>query len=231
MSIATEAPPGADRLVRQQDLVPADRLASLRVTVIGVGAIGRQVALQLAAIGARRLQLVDDDVVDTTNITTQGYWASDLDRPKVVATRTAIGLLDAQIEVDVREQRYRPRLEVGEAVFCCVDSIATRASIWRRLSGRVRFWADGRMLGETIRLLVAADAASFSHYPSTLFQETEAQVGRCTARSTIYTASIAAGLLVHQFTRWLRELPVDADTTLDLLAGDLVAGDPAVVTS
>ena len=62
-----------DRFSRQQDLVPAERLAELTVTVIGVGAIGRQVALQLAAIGVRRLQLIDFDHVDESNITTQGY--------------------------------------------------------------------------------------------------------------------------------------------------------------
>jgi len=55
--------------------VPSERLAQLLVTVIGVGAIGRQVALQLAAIGVRQLQLVDFDRVDNTNITTQGYLA------------------------------------------------------------------------------------------------------------------------------------------------------------
>ena len=63
-----------DRFTRQEGLVPADRLASLSVTVIGVGAIGRQIALQLSAIGTRRLQLVDFDCVDRTNLTTQGYW-------------------------------------------------------------------------------------------------------------------------------------------------------------
>ncbi len=62
-----------DRFVRQADLVPYPRLAALTITVIGLGAIGRPVALQLAAMGARKLQLVDFDVVDATNITTQGF--------------------------------------------------------------------------------------------------------------------------------------------------------------
>jgi tRNA A37 threonylcarbamoyladenosine dehydratase len=52
------------RFTKQADLVPQDRLASIMATVIGVGAIGRQVALQLAAIGARQIQLIDFDQVD-----------------------------------------------------------------------------------------------------------------------------------------------------------------------
>ena len=75
-----------DRFARQQDLVPAERLAPLLVTVIGVGSIGRQVARTLAAIGARRMQLVDFDHVEDTNRTTQGYLAEDVGQPKVVAT-------------------------------------------------------------------------------------------------------------------------------------------------
>ena len=53
-----------------------------------------------------------------------------------------------------------------------------------------------------------------------LFARADAEVGRCTSRSTIYTASIAAGLMVHQFTRWLRGMPVDRDTSFNLLAGE-----------
>ena len=80
------------------------------------------------------------------------------------------------------------------------------------------------MLGETIRILVAANEASRRHYPTTLFAVSEAEQGRCTARSTIYTANITAGLMVHQFVRWLRRQPVDADTTLNLLAGEMMVG-------
>jgi sulfur carrier protein ThiS adenylyltransferase len=35
-------------------------------------------------------------------------------------------------------------------------------------------------------------------------------------------AAIAAGLMVHQFCRWLRRQPVDADAAFNLLAGELV---------
>ena len=51
-----------ERYNRQRDIVPADRLASCRATIIGVGAIGRQVALQLTAVGIPWLQLIDFDV-------------------------------------------------------------------------------------------------------------------------------------------------------------------------
>jgi len=211
-----------DRYARQQELVPRERLAAIRATVVGVGAIGRQVALQLAAIGTARLQLIDFDAVEATNVTTQGYLASDVGRPKVSATAAAIRQIDPAIDVETVQDRYRARLPIGEAVFCCVDSIAARSAVWRSAGPRCRFWADGRMLGEVIRVLAVAEETGRDHYPSTLFAQSEAQPGRCTARSTIYAAGIAAGLMTHQFTRWLRRLPVDRDTSLNLLAGEWV---------
>jgi hypothetical protein len=212
--------PDSDRFERQRELVPLDRLTEVRAAVIGVGAIGRQVALQLAAIGTRRIQLVDFDQVDLTNVTTQGYLANDVGRSKVSATTTAIQGLDPAIRVDTVADRYRPKLVLGEAVFCCVDSITARGAIWRSAGRECQFWCDGRMLGEIIRVLVAADARGRAHYPTTLFAQSDAEPGRCTARSTIYTASIAAGLMVHQFTRWLRGLPTDPDVSLNLLGGE-----------
>jgi hypothetical protein len=214
----------SNRFSRQQDLVPCKRLAELFATVIGVGAIGRQVALQLAAIGVRRLQLVDFDRVDETNVTTQGYLLEEIGQPKVGATARAIAKLDPAILVDAVDNRYRPKLMVGQAIFCCVDSIEARGAIWRSAGHSAEFWADGRMLGETMRILVVADEVGRRHYPTAVFAASEAHAGSCTASSTIYTANVAAGLMVHQFVRWLRRQPVDADTSLNLLAGEIVVG-------
>jgi len=213
----------SDRYERQRDMVPQDRLAGLTATVIGVGAIGRQIALQLADVGVPRLQLIDFDRVETTNITTQGYYQVDIGQLKVAATRRAVEAIDPAIVVETCADRFRPKQSVGDALFCAVDSISARASIWRAVEHRCRCRTDGRMLGETIRVLCAADGVGREHYASTLFLQSEAQAGRCTSRSTIYASAIAAGLMVHQFTLWLRDLPIDGDTTIDLLAGEWAA--------
>jgi len=210
-----------DRFTRQADLVPRERLQELQATVIGVGAIGRQVALQLAALGVSRLQLIDFDQVEPTNITTQGYDHQDLGQLKVEATARRIQQLDPTIAVTTIADRFRSRLEVGTVIFCCVDRISTRESIWRSLQDRCEFWCDGRMLGETLRILTATDPDSRQHYGRTLFKQSEAQAGPCTARSTIYTANIAGGLMLHQFSRWLRVMANDADLCLNLLANEL----------
>ena len=141
------------RFERQADLVPQTRLQELVVTVIGVGAIGRQVALQLAAIGVRRLQLIDFDRVELTNVTTQGYRAADIGQSKVSATANDVRQIDATVEVDPVEDRFRPKQQIGEAVFCCVDSISARSAIWKAVAPACHFWCDGRMLGEVMRVL------------------------------------------------------------------------------
>jgi molybdopterin-synthase adenylyltransferase len=211
----------SSRFSRQAELVPRDKLAQLEVTVVGVGAIGRQLALQLASLGVRRLRLVDFDIVETTNITTQGYLQADLGFAKVAATAQALRQIDSSIDLELVEDRFRPQMPVGDALFCCVDSISARAAIWRNVGHRCRFWCDGRMLGEVMRVLTVADHLRSDGYAASLFDQSEAQNGACTARGTIYTAAIAAGLMIHQFTRWLRQLPLDSDLSLNLLATEL----------
>ncbi len=212
-----------DRFARQDELVPHATLDELQVSVIGVGAIGRQVTVQLAALGVNKLQLVDFDQVEWTNVTTQGYLARDVGQAKVQAAACAVREIEPSADVTLVCDRYRPKMKIGAAVFCCVDSISARTAIWRSAGTACRFWCDGRMLGEVIRVLSVADGAGRSHYPATLFHETEAQVGRCTARATIYTAAIAAGLMLHQFARWLRGQPIDPDLALNLLSSELTA--------
>jgi sulfur carrier protein ThiS adenylyltransferase len=211
----------ADRFLRQRDLVSTESLARTPATIIGIGAIGRQVSIQLAALGVKHLQLIDFDEVELHNVTNQGYREQDIGKPKVDSTASAISEIDASIKIEPIQDRFRIRQSLSEVVFCCVDSIASRTAIWKHLQTRTSFWADGRMLGEVMRILTASDSKSRVSYGRTLFFPSEAQAGSCTTRSTIYTANIAAALMVHQFTRWIRKLPVDCDVSFNLLSSEL----------
>ena len=211
-----------DRFSRQASLVPREKLNETTFTVIGVGAIGRQVALQLASIGVYKLRLIDFDIVDMTNVTTQGYTAKSIGKQKVSACADDILSIDASIDLQPIADRFRPIHAAHGVTISCVDKISARAAIWRACKGKCDLWIDGRMLGEVIRVLVADTCSNHSHYESTLFAQSEAHSGSCTSKSTIYTASIAAGLMTHQISRWLRGLPVDADIMFNLLASEIV---------
>ena len=213
-----------DRAARQRDIVPPDRLAACRATVVGVGAVGRQVALQLAAMGLPRLHLIDPDIVEEVNLACQGYLEADLGREKVHATAELCRQINPEVDIQTETGRFRRHAEVGNVIFCAVDDIEVRRLIWQSAGQRGQFFADGRMSAEVIRVLAAADEASRKHYPTTLFTAAEAYQGACTAKSTIFTASIAAGLMLGQFSKWLRNLPIEKDLTLNLLAAELSLG-------
>jgi sulfur carrier protein ThiS adenylyltransferase len=233
-SMTTLPQPLPQRDVRQREIVPPDALAACHGVVIGVGAIGRQLAMQLAAVGVAALDLVDHDTVGEENLAPQAYWPADLGRPKVQATAEICRSINPAVEIAAHPERFRrsavhdlPCFRPGEApgrrpaVFACVDSIVTRELIWSSVRGRAAFYADARMSAEVVRVLASDRPATDAYYPTTLFAAEQAYAGSCTAKSTVYTASIAAGLMVSAFTRWLRGLAVERDLVLNLLAAEL----------
>jgi len=215
---------GIERYTRQADLVPVARMANLTVSVVGVGAIGRQVALQLAAMGISKLQLIDFDRVEIENLCSQGYLENDLGMLKVEATSRMCWLINSQVTVEQVGQRFQRSAAVGDVVFCCVDSIDTRRLIWEAVKDRVSVFVDTRMSASVARVIAVVDSIGREHYPTTLFGADEAYQGACTAKSTIYTANICAGLAIAQFTKWLCGLMVDPDICLNILASEMSCG-------
>ena len=214
-----------DRYSRQNDVVPRERILECSATVIGVGAIGRQVAIQLTAIGIPKLQIIDFDRIDLSNLATQGYMQKDLGIPKVDVTAEFCREINYDLEVEIVLDRFKRYYPTGNIVFCCVDSIDTRKHIWNILKDKVQFFCDGRMSAEVLRVVTACDEKSRLHYPQTLFSAGDAYVGPCTAKSTIYCGNVAAGFMLAQFTKYLRGLPVDYDLQVNLLALEITVNE------
>jgi molybdopterin-synthase adenylyltransferase len=148
-----------DRDIRQRELVPPEQLAACHAVVIGVGAIGRQVAWQLAAVGVPRLTLFDDDAVGVENLAVQGYWPEDLGQAKVRATARLCRRINPEQLVTSMAERFKRSTirsmptEERLVVFACVDSIGTRRLIWDAVRNQAALWVDGRMSAEVIRVL------------------------------------------------------------------------------
>ena len=215
----------SDRFSRQADIVPRERILDCTATIIGVGAIGRQVALQLTAIGVPHLQLIDFDHVETSNLATQGFMQKDLKRPKVDVTAEFVREMNHDLNVEVILERFKRSTPVGNCVFACVDSIEIRKFIWDAVKDKVSFYCDGRMSAEVLRIITACDEKGREYYPQTLFTAQQAHAGPCTAKTTIYCANIAAGFMLAQFTKYLRLLPVDPDIQVNLLASEINVGE------
>lgn len=74
-------------------------LQQAKVAIVGVGAIGRQVALQLAQLGIGNLTLMDPQFVEPANLGTQGYRPDQIHTPKVQSTADDCRQLHPDISV------------------------------------------------------------------------------------------------------------------------------------
>jgi molybdopterin/thiamine biosynthesis adenylyltransferase len=82
------------------------RLLAARVLVIGAGGLGAPLLLYLAAAGVGTLGVVDDDVVELSNLQRQIIHATPrLGRPKIESASEAIRALDPAIGLELHGER------------------------------------------------------------------------------------------------------------------------------
>lgn len=187
------------RTERYDGLIPRNFLQKC-IHIIGVGAIGRQVALQLGAMGAEYLHLYDFDEVDDTNMGTQGYTPKDLGRLKVDVLERDLKRLNPEIKVKVDPRPFSDFTGRPDVVFMCVDTMAVRRQIVEKLHeyNNDTILVDGRMKRFDIRI-ISVPGDKLQNYWNTWFPDGEANNTRCTAQTTIFMANIAAGLMVYHW--------------------------------
>lgn len=212
----------SDRYTRYSGIVDPEKLKAARVTIIGIGAIGRQVAIQLATMGVGRLDLWDFDLVGPENFGTQGYRPDQLGLAKVTATGQDVVQINPEISVSLHASKFGMGQPLENIVALCVDSIETRQRFFERRGKDTPFLVDGRMSAETVRVLTSSFGSG--NYSNTFFGSAEAFGGGCTTKSTIYSASLAAALMVGEISKFIRGVSQNIDMTMDILSSDLVVG-------
>lgn len=114
-----------------------ERVLASHAVVLGAGGLGSPVMMYLAAAGVGRITLVDDDVVDLTNLQRQiAHTQARIGEPKVTSARESMLALNPTVEVVTIASRADDALLrslVADATVAvdCSDNFATRHALNR----------------------------------------------------------------------------------------------------
>jgi molybdopterin/thiamine biosynthesis adenylyltransferase len=190
------------------------QLVGGRVAVIGVGALGSALSLQLAKLGLT-LDLFDHDKIEGHNIANQVlYGDADLGENKVDrAADLLVQLTGLSHQGHPEKVCTKNQIRGYTAVFVCVDSMEQRTAITRLLfcSG-VKLLIEGRMgaRGGAAYCLDAEDPVQMTEYQAELYQDSDVVVDRAacgTIQSVVSTASMAASWMAWLFIQHVMEDP------------------------
>ena len=112
-----------------------EHLRDASALIIGLGGLGSPAAMYLAAAGIGRLELVDDDRVDLSNLQRQiAHTTAAIGEPKVASARRTLEALNPAVDVVCAQQRLGGQA-LAEAVaratvvLDCSDNFATRFAV------------------------------------------------------------------------------------------------------
>jgi adenylyltransferase/sulfurtransferase len=214
-----------DRYARQQLIEGWDqeRLRRSRVVVAGVGALGNEVAKNLALLGVGFILLIDFDQIDLSNLSrTVLFQTSEVGLPKVESAAKALARLNPEVALrtingdlfyDVGLGFYRH----SDLVIGCLDNLAARSRVGLSCALAGVPYLDGGMwsLGGEARWFMAGDGPCFD---CTLTPDDRARAEErrsCTGfraapsgeprpvPTVATTASIIGGLLAQEAVKYL----------------------------
>jgi len=136
------------------------RLMAAHALVIGAGGLGSPVALYLGTAGVGRITIVDDDVVELTNLQRQiAHDLSRLGRPKAESARQSIQAINPDVQVDAVVQRADTALLDALVARCdvvldCSDNFRTRQAVNAACVAHARPLVAGAAIGFDAQLSV-----------------------------------------------------------------------------
>ncbi len=112
-----------------------ERILAAHAVIIGAGGLGSPAALYLGSAGVGRITLVDDDVVDLTNLQRQiAHTTERVGQPKVQSAAQAVAAINPGVEVHTVQARADAALlddlaRTATVVLDCSDNYATRHAV------------------------------------------------------------------------------------------------------
>lgn len=122
-------------LLDEMGIEGQEKILAAHAVIIGAGGLGSPAALYLASAGVGRITLVDDDVVDLTNLQRQiAHTTARVGLPKVVSAAAAMAAINPEVQITtVQAHADATVLDAlvrdANVVLDCCDNYATRQTV------------------------------------------------------------------------------------------------------
>ena len=122
-------------LLDEMGIEGQEKVLNAHALIIGAGGLGSPAALYLASAGVGRITLVDDDVVDLTNLQRQiAHTTARVGLTKVASAATAMQAINPEVHVSALQMRADDAaldrlVQDASVVLDCSDNYATRHAI------------------------------------------------------------------------------------------------------
>jgi adenylyltransferase/sulfurtransferase len=122
-------------MLPQIDVEGQEKLLASRVLIIGMGGLGSPIAMYLAAAGIGHLVLVDDDVVELSNLQRQiAHGTPDIGLSKVESAKQTLEYLNPEIKITTYAERLEDKklsdeIAAADIVIDGTDNFSTRFAL------------------------------------------------------------------------------------------------------
>ena len=136
-----------------------EKLFSAKVLLVGLGGLGCPAATYLALAGVRHMTLVDNDVIELSNLPRQTLFEeADIGRPKAVVAAERLGYFNSAGAFEPQHQRFDADAEYGAKADLWIDATDHYASRT----------AIAEAAGQQQKTLITAAAQGFQGHIATL---------------------------------------------------------------
>jgi adenylyltransferase/sulfurtransferase len=206
-----------------------DKVQAAKVIVVGAGALGNEVAKNLALMGVGHIFILDFDVIEAANLSRSVLFRErDSGRPKAEIAAARLRELNPDIQIQYFNGDVRTEIGLGvfrrmDAIIGCLDNREARLAINRFSYWLDKPWVDGaiQVLLGLLRVFVPGEGAC---YECTLTEQARREIslryscpllGRANillgkVPTTPTSASIVGAMQAQEALKLIHGFPVDA---------------------
>jgi molybdopterin/thiamine biosynthesis adenylyltransferase len=117
---------------------------NIKALVVGAGALGNFVGLGLASLGVERIDFIDPDNIEETNLNRQIFFYESVGKPKAKILAKRLGTL-YKIETDGIVDYFKSSTPIDEydVIFDCVDNFESRIVISEKCKKKKKMLVSG----------------------------------------------------------------------------------------